>query len=277
MERDPRAVPRKGIMKVLIVYAHPNRASFTHAVLEEFTRGLRDAGHQPDVLDLYAMKFDPVFTSADLATWLHPGIPADILARMDPRRMVLEGAGGPVRRALARRAMRGLDDRGIARMIRRRGPKDAASSWQHVAAADALVFIAPIFWLGFPAIMKGWLERVFSYGNAFALDRSGWQGDVNGRVGMLWHRKALLITPTLFSETDYEGQWREPVTRTLDDWCFRHPGVEQVEHVYFYRAAVADRATLRRYLERSYLLGLDFETSLLPRQERDEAAAGRRR
>jgi NAD(P)H dehydrogenase (quinone) len=31
-------------------------------VLDEFTGGLRDAGHTPDVLDLYAMKFDPVFT-----------------------------------------------------------------------------------------------------------------------------------------------------------------------------------------------------------------------
>jgi putative NADPH-quinone reductase len=44
-------------------------------VLNEFTRDLRDAGHTPDVLDLYAMKFDPVFTLADLATWLHQDMP----------------------------------------------------------------------------------------------------------------------------------------------------------------------------------------------------------
>ena len=39
-----------------------------------------------------------------------------------------------------------------------------------------MAFIAPVYWLGFPAILKGWFERVFSYGNAFALDRIGWDG-----------------------------------------------------------------------------------------------------
>ena len=45
-------------MKVLTVYAHPNPNSFTHALLEEFTRGLADAGHEADVLDLYAAGLD---------------------------------------------------------------------------------------------------------------------------------------------------------------------------------------------------------------------------
>ena len=77
-------------MRVLTVYAHPNPNSFCHAVLDEFTRGLRDAGHVPDVLDLYAMKFDPVFTMADVATWLHPDMPADVLERWNPRQAVLD-------------------------------------------------------------------------------------------------------------------------------------------------------------------------------------------
>lgn len=46
-------------MKVLTVYAHPNPSSFTYAVLDPFTVGLTEAGHEPDVLDLYALKFDP--------------------------------------------------------------------------------------------------------------------------------------------------------------------------------------------------------------------------
>jgi NAD(P)H dehydrogenase (quinone) len=104
-------------MRVLTVYAHPDPKSFTHAVLEEFTRGLRDSGHEPDVLDLYALKFDPVFTSADMATWLDPGMPPDGLDRMNPRQKVLDGATGPVQRFAARRAMRGKDNQAIARMI----------------------------------------------------------------------------------------------------------------------------------------------------------------
>jgi NAD(P)H dehydrogenase (quinone) len=245
-------------MRVLTVYAHPNPRSFCHAVLEEFTQGLRDGGHQPDVLDLYGMRFDPVFTDADMATWLHPDMPPEILAAMNPGQRVLDGARGPVQRLLARRAVRGKDDRAIAAMLREHGPKDAARHWRHVADADALAFIAPVFWLGYPAILKGWFERVFSYGNAFALDRNGWAGEVRGRIGLLHHQKALIITPTLFSEEDYDADWREPMRRILDDWGLRYPGVQQVEHIYFYRAAVADPETIRGYLTRARQLGRDF-------------------
>ena len=33
-------------MKVLTVYAHPDPHSFCHGVLERFTAGLREAGHE---------------------------------------------------------------------------------------------------------------------------------------------------------------------------------------------------------------------------------------
>jgi len=53
-------------MKVLVVYAHPNPQSFNHAVLEAFTRGLRDGGHTFEVDDLYAIKFDPCLKLGEL-------------------------------------------------------------------------------------------------------------------------------------------------------------------------------------------------------------------
>lgn len=250
-------------MRVLTVYANPNPNSFCHAVLDEFTKGLRDAGHVPDVLDLYAMKFDPVFTMADIATWLHPDMPADVLERWNPRQAVLDSIGNPLKRFLARRAMSGKDDREIARMVREHGPKDATEQWRHVADADAMAFIAPVWWMGFPAILKGWLERTMSYGNAFALDEHGWEGHVSGRIGLLKHEKALIMTPTLFSEEDYDAEWREPMRRIID-WSLSYPGVKQVEHVYFYRATIADEATIAGYLKRAYQLGVDFEPAATP-------------
>ena len=48
-------------MKVLTVYAHNNPRSFCHGVLEQFTKGFQDAGHTSEVIDLYAIGFDPVF------------------------------------------------------------------------------------------------------------------------------------------------------------------------------------------------------------------------
>ena len=41
-------------MRVLTVYAHPNPASFCHALLDRFTQGLTDAGHTSEVVDLHA-------------------------------------------------------------------------------------------------------------------------------------------------------------------------------------------------------------------------------
>jgi putative NADPH-quinone reductase len=34
-------------MKVLIIFAHPNPMSFTHAILDSFVRGLSESGHGP--------------------------------------------------------------------------------------------------------------------------------------------------------------------------------------------------------------------------------------
>lgn len=47
-------------MHVLVVYANANPKSFCHAILDEFTAGLREAGHSSEVVDLYAIEFDPV-------------------------------------------------------------------------------------------------------------------------------------------------------------------------------------------------------------------------
>jgi len=47
-------------MRVLTVYANSSPQSFCHAVLERFSAGLADAGHDNEVVDLYAIEFDPV-------------------------------------------------------------------------------------------------------------------------------------------------------------------------------------------------------------------------
>ena len=53
------------------------------------------------------------------------------------------------------------DARGIIRLLRERyQPKDVLVQQQKVARADALAFIAPVHFLSFPPILKGWLDRV---------------------------------------------------------------------------------------------------------------------
>jgi NAD(P)H dehydrogenase (quinone) len=60
--------------------------------------------------------------------------------------------------------------------------------------ADGLAFVAPIFWMNFPAILRGWMERVFTYGFVYTMTRDAWlQGDLSGRQPLPKQRKALII------------------------------------------------------------------------------------
>jgi NAD(P)H dehydrogenase (quinone) len=142
-------------MKVLTVYAHNNPRSFCHGVLEHFTQGLRDAGHASEVVDLYAIKFDPVFRDRDVASYIADDVPGDILELMDLRAQVMDSCRGPVQRRLAARALRGKSPSGIAALIRSQMPKDVLAQQEKVAWADGLAFIAPIHFCAFPAILKG--------------------------------------------------------------------------------------------------------------------------
>ena len=248
-------------MRVLIVYAHPSPKSFCHAILQQFTKGLEEAGHTSEVVDLYAIRFDPVFRMQDFASYVHDSMPLEILEQMNLKQRVLDSAGGPLQRFIASRWLRNKDAKAVARFIHAHRPKDVVAQWEKLEKAQGLAFIAPVFWLHFPAILKGWFERVFAYGDAYGLTVEGWRGDVKGRVPMLQHEKALVINTTLFSEENYKAELEEPMTRIIDDWGLRYPGVKKVEHVYFYRVPVTDDETRRSYLERAYKLGKEFAQS----------------
>jgi len=243
------------------VYAHPNSKSFCHAILQKFTKGLEDAGHVSEVVDLYAIRFDPVFRMRDFASYVHESMPSDILEQMNLKQRVLDYAGGPIQRFIASRWLGNKDALAVAKFIHDHRPKDVIAQWEKLNNAQGLAFIAPVFWLHFPAILKGWFERVFSYGDAYALTSKGWSGEMKGRVPLLHHEKALVISTTLFKEEDYKVYWEAPMARIIDDWGLRYPGVKKVEHVYFYRVPVADDETRQTYLEQAYKLGKEFVQS----------------
>lgn len=199
-------------MKVLIVYAHPNRKSFNHAVLQAFSKGLEEGGHQYEVVDLYAIGFDPCFRNEDFAQFMGGDMPADVRAQQEKVR------------------------------------------W-----ADALVFISPVWWMGFPAILKGWGERVFSCGFAYRLTAEGWKGKARGRLGLLPHKKVLIISTTFFSEKDYEASGlHDAMEKTMVEWAYLEPKRPRVEHVYLYGVRWVSDAVRRQYLQMAHELGQKF-------------------
>ena len=246
-------------MKVLTIYAHHDPHSFCHGVLERFTDGLRDAGHTSEVVDLYAVKFDPVFRDRDTASYLSGDIPDDILQLMDLRTRVLQSCRWPGQRWLAKRALRGKSQAEIAALIRSHMPKDVLGYQEKVTAADALAFIAPIHFCSFPSILKGWIDRVWTLDFAFGLTSAGWHGDVDGRIPLLHHKRVLIMTSTIFDKNAYDAGIRDAIGKVIDDWGFRFPGIQDVEHVYFYAATAASPDTIRRYLDQAYNLGKTFD------------------
>lgn len=245
-------------MRVLTVYAHPNPQSFCAALLSRFVEGLKDAGHDTDVIDLYAEDFDPVYRMKDYAFFAREDLPAEVVRTMNPRRRVEHMAGGRVRRWLAKRMMRDKSDADVLKLIARHRPKDVLPHQKRVAWAEGMAIVAPVFWMGFPAILKGWIDRVFSYGFAYSLSEAGWKGDVNGRVPLLRHHKALVMMTTFFREDHYRGGFEAAMQLSIDDWTFRYPGVQKVEHEYFYAVRAVDDDTRECYLDSAYQLGKSY-------------------
>ena len=191
-------------MQVLVVYAHPNPQSFNHAVLESFTKGLKDGGHSFEVVDLHAIRFDPRLKIQDFAQF----------------------AGGQM-------------------------PQDVLDQQKKVAATDALVFIHPMLTASFPAILKGWMDRVFSHGFAY-------QGLENGYKGLLKHKKALIINTTGFPEAWYKETGLGDAFRLRGNTWLNSWGIPTVDYVTFYDLYAVDDETRKKYLEKTYRLGKDF-------------------
>ena len=239
-------------MKVLTVYANPNPKSFCHAVLERFSQGLLEAGHTNEVVDLYAMKFDPVLKLRDYSCWIDETTPMETLKGM------IQSSSNGIEWFIAQRWLRNKDISDVVKLVRRFRPKDVIEQQEKIARAQALAIIAPVWFVGFPAILKGWIERVFTYGFAYSLTAEGWRGEIKGRVPLFEQEKTLIISTTLFNEKAYQAGLGEAIKRLVDDFGFRYPGIKKVEHVYFYSVGSVEASTRQDYLQHAYRLGKEF-------------------
>ncbi|MET0946196.1 MAG: NAD(P)H-dependent oxidoreductase [Flavobacterium sp.] len=101
--------------------------------------------------------------------------------------------------------------------------------------ADRIIFIYPIWWTGMPAIMKGYVDRVFSYGFAYRYD----QGI---QKGLLTGKKAIIINSHGKSNAEYaESGLDKALALTSDTGIFNYCGLKIQQHFYFDKA---DRASV---------------------------------
>ncbi len=241
-------------MRVLTIYAHANPHSFCHALLERFTAGLADAGHESEVVDLHAIGFDPVFGLEDYLAVAGAGVPDEVREALRPAEAVCPIGDPP----------RDRDMHDIVRRFAARRPNDVLAQQEKVARADALAFIAPVYAMGFPAILKGWLDRVLTGGFADALARAG-------RDGAMWdggpsrtEKQAIILSTTFFSETDYRQGCAAARRALIDEGAFAYPGIRTVEHVYCYAPHAVGEEQRQEYLRTAYRTGQEFAERTAP-------------
>jgi NAD(P)H dehydrogenase (quinone) len=91
-------------MKYLIIYAHPNPASFNHAIMETISEEFKKSNKKFEVRDLYGLHFNPVLSADDLSAIQNGVVPHDIKTEQDH----ILSAPCPEKMALPAREPRGL-------------------------------------------------------------------------------------------------------------------------------------------------------------------------
>ncbi|MGE4360435.1 MAG: NAD(P)H-dependent oxidoreductase [Lysobacteraceae bacterium] len=145
-------------MQILIVYAHPEPRSFNRAMLERATAELRAQGHMVVVSDLYAMGFNPVAAAGDFTARRFP----DALQYDREQKYAHENQAFV---------------------------PDIQAEIDKLLACELLILQFPLWWFSVPAILKGWIDRVFVNGVVYGKGRRFDAGGLRGR-------RALVCTST---------------------------------------------------------------------------------
>lgn len=141
-------------MNVFVVHAHHEPESFNGALTRVARETLEAAGHEVVVSDLYAMGFDPVSDRRNFTTVKDPGY---LKQQQEELHATESGGFAP----------------------------DVAAEMEKLFACDALIFQFPLWWFGLPAILKGWVDRVFAMGRVYGRGRWYDDGQFRGKRAML--------------------------------------------------------------------------------------------
>ncbi|RYG53749.1 MAG: flavodoxin family protein [Chitinophagaceae bacterium] len=96
--------------------------------------------------------------------------------------------------------------------------------------ADCITVIHPIWWTGLPALMKGYIERVFSYGFAYRYDKGV-------QKGLLAGKQIIIINTHGKSKAEYEMMgMNKALLLTSDNGIYLYSGLDVKKHFLFEKA-----------------------------------------
>ena len=202
-------------MKYLIIFAHPEPASLSAYLKDCAVRDLIAAGHQIEVSDLYKMDWKAIADAKDF-----------------PDRSEEEG---PLNYARASKKAFAEGEQSA----------DVAEEQRKLLWADIVILQFPLWWYGMPAILKGWVDRVYAYGFAYGV---GPQGGANWgkRFGEgIFEGKRAMVAMTVGGRMAQYGP--RGVNGAIDDilWPIQHgilyyPGFEVLPPTIFYEVSRAE-------------------------------------
>lgn len=169
-------------MNVLIVHAHPESQSFCTALHSAAVEELTALGDHVQVSDLYAMGFNPVASTADFSLRANPDY---CIYAVEQRHGVESGT--------------------IAADIR--------IELEKLLWCDLLILNFPLFWCSTPAILKGWIDRVFVSGLIYGGKRFYNQGGLKGKRAMV--SVTLGGRESMFGEQGIHGPIQEMLKHLL--------------------------------------------------------------
>jgi len=203
-------------MNILLVYAHPEPRSLNGSLKRFIVDRLAQQGHAVQVSDLYAMGWKAVLDADDR-------IDRDPAARFDPS----------------------LDSRAAFAQGTQR--PDIAREQDKLRWADAVILQFPLWWFSMPAILKGWVERVYAYGFAYGVGEHSdthW-GDRYGE-GKMAGKRAMLVVTAGGWESHYGARG---INGPIDDLLFpiqhgilHYPGFDVLPPYVAYRVDKLDTA-----------------------------------
>ncbi|MEC3956399.1 NAD(P)H-dependent oxidoreductase [Nocardia sp. CDC153] len=186
-------------MKTLIVYAHPEPKSLNGSLKDLAVSTLRGAGHDVLVSDLYAMNWKAVVDAADYGP--HASNPLQV----------------------ARDSGRAFDAGELS--------VDVRAEQEKLLWADTIIFQFPLWWYTMPAILKGWVDRVFTFHFAYGVgEHSDTKYGERFGEGTLAGRRALVSVTVGGPESHYAARG---INGPIDDLLFPihhgilyYPGIE---------------------------------------------------
>lgn len=141
-------------MNILIVYWHPEPQSFNAALFELAQSQLEADGHKVRTSDLYKMDFNPVSGRHNFRS----------VANSDFFKQQAEEVYATEQNTFA---------------------DDIEGEIRKVEWADLVIFQFPLWWFSMPAVMKGWVDRVFVMGRSYGGGRYYETGFFQGKKAML--------------------------------------------------------------------------------------------